>query len=169
MSDRLLAGCGKTRLLRNALRSTPAPCREGNYPQDAQKGRPHSPSFVPGRIPMEVRIGIRTGHSRASRYSSGRRTKPLSRIIHERFCCNRGFAAATGLSAGGLAARSVDILFKDASLPHGSTRPSRFATPPFRDEPSCIMWARASYFLRAHFVIIPPCVDRADSTHSVLS
>jgi hypothetical protein len=57
-------------------------------------------------------------------------------MIHERFCCNRGFAAATDLSVGGLAARSVDILFKDASLPYGSTRPSRVATPPFRDEPS---------------------------------
>jgi len=60
----------------------------------------------------------------------------LARIIHERFCCNRGFAAATSLSAGGLAARSVDILFKDAFLPHASARPSRCATPHFRDEPS---------------------------------
>ena len=57
-------------------------------------------------------------------------------MIHERFCCNRGFAAATSLSAGGLAARSVDILLKDAVLPHDSARPSRFATPHFRDEPS---------------------------------
>jgi hypothetical protein len=31
------------------------------------------------------------------------------------FRCNRGLAAATSLSAGGLAARSVDSLFKDAS------------------------------------------------------
>jgi hypothetical protein len=37
-------------------------------------------------------------------------------MIHERFCCNRGFAAATSLPADGLAPRSVDILFKDASL-----------------------------------------------------
>ena len=50
----------------------------------------------------------------------------LARIIHERFYCNRGFAAATHLAAcftapqaGGLAARSVNILFKDASLPRG--------------------------------------------------
>ncbi len=74
-----------------------------------------------------------------ARYSSRRAprgTRALARIIHERFCCNRGFAAATSLSAGGLAARSVDILFKDAFLPHGSTRPSRFETPHFRDEPS---------------------------------
>jgi len=60
----------------------------------------------------------------------------LARIIHERFCCKRGFAATTSLSAGGLAARSVDILFKDAFLPHDSARPSRVATPHFRDEPS---------------------------------
>jgi len=64
------------------------------------------------------------------------RDHALARIIHERFCCNRGFAAATSLSAGGLAARSVDILLKDAFLPYGSARPSRFATPHFRDEPS---------------------------------
>ncbi|MBM4122943.1 MAG: hypothetical protein FJ249_10180 [Nitrospira sp.] len=38
--------------------------------------------------------------------------------------------------AGGLAARSVDILFKDASLPRGSTRPSRLASQRFRHEPS---------------------------------
>ena len=38
--------------------------------------------------------------------------------------------------AGGLAAQSVNILFKDASLPPGSARPSRWATPRFRDEPS---------------------------------
>jgi hypothetical protein len=31
-----------------------------------------------------------------------------------------------GLLAGGLTAQSVDILFKDASLPRSSTRPSRF-------------------------------------------
>ncbi|MGB4896269.1 MAG: hypothetical protein WBO94_17295, partial [Nitrospira sp.] len=65
-----------------------------------------------------------------------RHARLLARMIHERFCCNRGFAAATSLSAGGLAARSVDILFKDAFLPHGSARPSRFVTPQFRDEPS---------------------------------
>jgi len=47
----------------------------------------------------------------------------LARITHERFCCNRGFAAATSLSAGGLAARLVDILFKDAFLPPGGRRP----------------------------------------------
>jgi hypothetical protein len=38
--------------------------------------------------------------------------------------------------AGGLAARSVNILFKDASLPPGSARLSRLATARFRDEPS---------------------------------
>ena len=33
-------------------------------------------------------------------------------IIHERFCCNRGFAAATSLTTGVLAAQSVYILFQ---------------------------------------------------------
>jgi hypothetical protein len=44
----------------------------------------------------------------------------LARIIHERFCCNRGFAAATSLDAVGTASRqagsplgrSVNILFQ---------------------------------------------------------
>jgi len=45
-------------------------------------------------------------------------------MIHDRLYCNRGFAVATSLHtdsrcAGGLAAQSVDILFKDASLSRG--------------------------------------------------
>jgi response regulator RpfG family c-di-GMP phosphodiesterase len=42
----------------------------------------------------------------------------LARIIHERFCCNRGFAAATSWhaslwhAAGGLAPRDLNILFQ---------------------------------------------------------
>ncbi|MGH8694216.1 MAG: hypothetical protein ACREVM_08310, partial [Burkholderiales bacterium] len=36
----------------------------------------------------------------------------LARIIHERFCCNRGFAATTSLAAGVLAAQSFDVLFQ---------------------------------------------------------
>jgi hypothetical protein len=35
--------------------------------------------------------------------------------------------------AGGLAARLVNILLKDASLPRGSTRSSRGAAPQFRE------------------------------------
>ncbi|TAJ07028.1 MAG: hypothetical protein EPO61_13680 [Nitrospirae bacterium] len=41
-----------------------------------------------------------------------------------------------GGQASGLAARSVDILFKDASLPRDSTRPSRQASQRFHYEPS---------------------------------
>jgi hypothetical protein len=36
----------------------------------------------------------------------------IARIIHERFCCNRGFAAPTSLSAGVLAAQSFDVLLQ---------------------------------------------------------
>jgi hypothetical protein len=42
----------------------------------------------------------------------------LARMIHERFCCNHGFAAATslhefnGVQAGGLAACPLDVLFQ---------------------------------------------------------
>jgi hypothetical protein len=42
----------------------------------------------------------------------------LARIIHEGFYCNRRYVAATSLTAGGLAARSVNILFQVA-LPRG--------------------------------------------------
>ena len=58
----------------------------------------------------------------------------LARIIHEDFYCNRRSAAATSLTAGGLAAQSVNILFKYASLLRGSTRPSRMASRQFRHE-----------------------------------
>ena len=63
-------------------------------------------------------------------------------MIHDSFYCNCRDAAVTSLAtdmcgqAGGLAAQSVDILFKDASLPRGSTRPSRLTSQQFRHEPS---------------------------------
>ena len=59
-----------------------------------------------------------------------------ARIIHEDFYCNHRYAAATSLTAGGLAAWSVNILSEDASLPRGSTHPSRLASRRFRHEPS---------------------------------
>ncbi|TKB68881.1 MAG: DUF1810 domain-containing protein [Nitrospira sp.] len=37
--------------------------------------------------------------------------------IHEDFYCNRRYAATTSLTAGGLAAQSVDILFQVCLLP----------------------------------------------------
>ncbi|HSF66267.1 MAG TPA: hypothetical protein VLA67_02445 [Nitrospiraceae bacterium] len=58
----------------------------------------------------------------------------LTHIIHEDFYCNRRYAATTSLTAGGLAARSVNILFKYASLLRGSTRPFRVASRRFRHE-----------------------------------
>jgi len=67
----------------------------------------------------------------------------LARIIHERFYYNRGFAAATSLHAAAAACRRAGSPLSRstyrrgyASLPRGSTRPSRYATPRFRDEPS---------------------------------
>jgi len=47
----------------------------------------------------------------------------LARLIHEDFYCNRRYAAATSLTAGGLAAQSVDILCQ-VCLP-----PSRLLAP----------------------------------------
>jgi hypothetical protein len=67
----------------------------------------------------------------------------FTRIIHERLCCNRGFAAATRLDAVETASRQAGsslgrstYCFKYASLPRGSARLSRLATARFRDEPS---------------------------------
>ena len=73
----------------------------------------------------------------------------LARIIHEGFYGNRRHVAPTGLTAGGLATRSVNILCKYASLPRGSAcpsfdmaqdgepvEPSRVASRRFRHEPS---------------------------------
>ena len=57
----------------------------------------------------------------------------LARIIHERFCYKRGYAAATG----SLAAHPFDILHEYASGFHGSECPSRFASPRFR--PSTVL------------------------------
>ena len=58
----------------------------------------------------------------------------LARMIYEDFYCNRRYAAATGLTADGLAAQLVNILFKYASLLRGSARPSRMASRRFRHE-----------------------------------
>ena len=41
----------------------------------------------------------------------------LARNIHEDFYCNRRYAATTSLTAGGLAAQSVNILFLVCLLP----------------------------------------------------
>jgi hypothetical protein len=59
----------------------------------------------------------------------------LARIIHEGFYCNRRYVAVTSLTAGGLAARLVNILFQ-VCLSHGSARPSRLPSRRFRQEPS---------------------------------
>jgi hypothetical protein len=50
-------------------------------------------------------------------------TRVLTRIIYKGFYCNRRYAAATSLTAGRLAARSVNILFQ-VCLP-----PSRLRAP----------------------------------------
>jgi uncharacterized protein DUF488 len=51
-------------------------------------------------------------------------------------------AVTTCLSAGRLAAHSLDVLFKYTSQAHGSACPSRNATARFRNEPSRNMQAR---------------------------
>ncbi|MDH5253541.1 MAG: hypothetical protein OEW25_09465 [Nitrospira sp.] len=60
----------------------------------------------------------------------------LTRIIHERFCCNRGFAAATRLRRAGSPLTASTYCFKYASVSRGSACPSRHATAQFRHEPS---------------------------------
>jgi len=51
----------------------------------------------------------------------------LARIIHEGFYCNRRYAATTSLTAGGLAARSVNILFQVCLPPSRLRRPVSLA------------------------------------------
>jgi len=70
-----LADCRTTRLLRNTRRSTHVSCRYCNNPQDAQKGRPHSPSFVKRRSSL-VRRKERLARNRAW-------ASPLPAIRHE--------------------------------------------------------------------------------------
>ena len=60
----------------------------------------------------------------------------LARIIHEGFYCNRRYVAATSLTAGGLAARSVNILFQvclppvaGSALEPASPTPIKGASP----------------------------------------
>ena len=71
----------------------------------------------------------------------------LARIIYEGFYSNRptplrqAWPRAGRGPAGRLSARSVNILFKYASLPRGSARPSRVASRRFRHEPLWIMRA----------------------------
>ncbi|MEO7859938.1 MAG: hypothetical protein ABIU05_05750 [Nitrospirales bacterium] len=47
----------------------------------------------------------------------GPNSSDLARIIHEGFYCTRRYAATTGLTAGGLVAQSVTILFQVCLLP----------------------------------------------------
>src|SRR5688572_5519231 len=60
----------------------------------------------------------------------------LARITHERFCYKSRIRCCDEPSAGRLAARSLDVLFKYASGSRGSACPSRNATARFRNEPS---------------------------------
>ena len=47
----------------------------------------------------------------------GPNSSDLARIIHEGFYCTRRYAATTSLTAGGLVAQSVTILFQVCLLP----------------------------------------------------
>ena len=91
------------------------------------------------------RVGGRMGSAIDRMVIDDRKTcqGSLTRIIHERFCCNRGFAAATSLPALWIADMRTGsplspstYCFKYASVPRCSARPSRDATARFRDEPS---------------------------------
>lgn len=80
--------------------------------------------------------------SHPCRYGARSAPRPPARIIHEPFCCNRRFAAATSLSADVPTAQSLNVLFKYVEGPRECTCPSHDTTPRFRDEPSRIMRAR---------------------------
>ncbi len=56
-------------------------------------------------------------------------------IMRDGFYCNRQYAGTTSLTAGGLAARSVNILFQVCLLLHGPARLSRLASWRFHTSP----------------------------------
>ena len=105
-----------------------------------------------GDMPWQNRI-LTVAEAVCSFAVVARRDADLAHIIHEHFCCNCGFAAATSQHAASTAywqadsplGRSTDC-FKSASLPRSSTRVDpllfsmqwgqRLATPQYRDEPS---------------------------------
>ena len=57
-----------------------------------------------------------------------------ARIIHEDFYCNRGYAAATSLTAGGLAAQPVNILLGTGALLPGDCPRSESGTGTAADD-----------------------------------
>ena len=63
-----------------------------------------SPLALPGKYVVSLIV---------SHYSD----RLLARIIHEGFYCTRRYAATTSLTAGGLVAQSVTILFQVCLLP----------------------------------------------------
>src|SRR6185312_15844108 len=76
------------------------------------------------------------GHPTVDRHSErADRCTRLTRIIHERFYCNREFAAATSLRRAGSPLPTSTYCFKYASVPRDSACPSRHATARFRHEP----------------------------------
>ena len=82
---------------------------------------------------------ISSGEQRSSKTATGSRPTRegrggLTRIIHEHFCCNRGFAAATSLRRAGSPLVTSPYRFKYASVSQGFACPSRNATARFRDE-----------------------------------
>ena len=95
--------------------------------------RPDRPTI--SAVRTDVILLIRRIVRLLRKFSGGHGQFPLSilaRMIHERFCCKRGYAAATG----SLAVQPFDILHEYASRLHVSECPSHFASARFRDEPS---------------------------------
>jgi hypothetical protein len=67
----------------------------------------------------------------------------LARIIHERFCCNRGFAAATSLDAVGPASRQAGSpLSRSISC---SRMPPSLAAPR-----ACLAWRLRDFATNRH-------------------
>jgi len=90
--------------------------------------RPHAPKDNASR-----RLGPDPSPRDALCFLSG-----LAHIIHERCCCNRGFAAATRLRLAGSPLAPSTYCFKYALGPRGSACSSHNATARFRHEPSGI-------------------------------
>ena len=109
----------------------------------AEDREPHLPSSC-GRVSDDEHCSkFRSSAALNGTSCAGEQMGGTARMIHEHFCSNRGFAAATSLPAGGLAAQSVNMLFQ-VCLP-----PSRLRAPVSRgvwavsSRTLVVMWARS--------------------------
>ena len=97
---------------------------------DLRRSRPKKILNVFQRIRLRFfqACGLASGRTSFASSRTAMSDRLLARIIHEGFYYNRRYAATTSLTAGGLAARSVNILFQ-VCLPPSWARPRSLPYP----------------------------------------